>query len=114
MRIGSIFSIAASGLRSAAQRLKVSAHNVSNMNTDGFKAQRTIDVADQGGGVSTHVSRVDEPGPVIIRDGQFVEGSNTNLVVETVNQIQAVQAYRANLNVAEAAAEMLEETTREH
>ena len=112
MRIGSIFSIATSGLRSAAQRLKASAQNVANMNSDGYKAQRTVDIATAEGGVETYVERVQNPGPMLIRDGQLVEGSNTDLVAETVNQIQAVQAYRANIAVAQTAAEMFEETSR--
>ena len=113
MRIGSAFHIATSGLRAAARRLQVSASNVANMNTDGYKASRTIDTATPDGGVETSVERVQDAGPAILRDGQLVEGSNTDLVAETVTQIQALQAYRANMTVAKTAAELLEEASRD-
>lgn len=113
MRIGSIFSTATSGLRAAVKRVNISAHNVANMNTDGYQAQRTIDSATPDGGVETRVEQVEEPGPAILRDGHLIQGSNTNLVTETVNQIQALQAYRANMAVVKTASEMIEDTARD-
>ena len=46
--MASLASIASSGLQAAQLRLDSSAHNVANMNTNGFKAERmlfTMDVA---------------------------------------------------------------------
>jgi len=112
MRIGSILSIASSGLKAASKRFALSAQNLANMNSDGYKASRTIDVATEDGGVESHVERVQNPGPAILRKGELVEGSNTDIVQDTVNQMQALQSYRANISVVKTASEMLEETTR--
>ena len=40
--IGSILSIANSGLRSSQQALEVTAHNIANANTEGYARQRAI------------------------------------------------------------------------
>ena len=80
------------------------------MNTDGYKAGRIIDSASEEAGwraMPKELKTQVQP----CSDGKLVEGSNTDLVRETVNQIQALHSYRANLSVAKTAAEMLEETT---
>ena len=83
------------------------------MNTDGFKAKQVTQQSHPEGGVETHIVPVHDPGPIILRDGHFIEGSNTNLITETVGRIEALQAYRANIAVMKTAEELSKTTLDE-
>jgi flagellar hook protein FlgE len=99
MSINSAFGISLSGLDFAQRSLAVSANNVANVNTPGFKASEAVGTALAGGGVSTAVrptrAAPDEIGNL---DGSYTIGSNTDLVHELVSRSVAVAAYRANLS----------------
>lgn len=85
--MASVSSIAASGLRAAQVRMDVSANNVANMNTPGFKRQ-TVDqeaVASQGGVATTNVGRAAQEGALLEADA--------------VDQISATYAFKANLQM---------------
>ncbi|GKT23598.1 flagellar basal body protein [Acidovorax sp. SUPP3334] len=85
--MASVSSIAASGLRAAQVRMDVSANNVANMKTPGFKRQ-TVDqeaVADQGGVATTRVGRAAQEG--------------ASLEADAVDQMSATYAFKANLQV---------------
>lgn len=108
---------AASGLMANQLRHDVSANNVANVNTDGFRAStvRTADAAYDAGGIGqgTRVSGVstpDRPGPVApspAAAGGMVEQSNTDLASETTASVGTTMAYTANAIMARTADQLL-------
>ncbi|MGR3319950.1 MAG: flagellar basal body rod C-terminal domain-containing protein [Candidatus Anammoxibacter sp.] len=91
-------SISQSGIKAANDALRVSANNVANINTNGFKKD-IVNFRDvKGGGVKANVSKSNEPGaPIETDDGTIEERSNVNLVEEIVNQIVAKHQVTANV-----------------
>jgi len=102
---------ALSGLGAYAKQVEVSANNVANVNTDGFKKSHTELVSVETGGVLPVVRRDDSAGPTVLRDSGYrptlVELSNVDLGEEAVNQILAQRGYEANLNTLRTADDML-------
>lgn len=110
MRIGDPNVQALQAIQTAMQ---ASANNVANVNTEGFKAQSvTLETGPGGYGVRVgDVVASTAPGPSVpapdagsggeppgpVRD--FVQGSNTDLTREMVNQTVFQQAYAANATV---------------
>lgn len=99
----SVSSIASSGLRAAQLRMDVSANNVANANTPGFKPQSVQQEAAPGqGGVSARVGRpAPEPatGAPASELGERAAPSGTSLEGEAVEQIASSYAFTANLQV---------------
>ena len=89
-------SVARSGMNAAAEKLAVAAHNTANINTDGFKAQHVVVDEVSSGGVTTNTIPLQKEAPVLLRDGQMVEGSNADIVTDTLSRIEAIHAYKAN------------------
>ena len=91
--------------------MNVTANNIANSNTDGFKKSRTILKEGNSGGVAPIVDQVDTPGPVkqISEDGvtREVEASNVDLAEELTTSIVTQSAYDANLKTIQTADEML-------
>lgn len=83
---------ALSGLQSSQARLSVSAHNVANVQTPGFRRDEVQAEANPQGGVNTRVDKAAEPG--------------VSLEQEVVEQMAAVIAYKANLQVVKASDRM--------
>lgn len=102
---------ALSGLTAFAKQTEVSAHNVANVNTDGFKKSRTELVEVEAGGVLPVVQKDDSDGPAVLKDTEHgpaqVELSNVDLGEEAVNQIIAQRGFEANLNTLKTADNML-------
>lgn len=92
---------ALSGLTAFGKQIEVVAHNVANVNTDGFKKSRTEFVEIPGGGVLPVVEKDDSSGPTVLRDTgnhqTMVELSNVDLAEEAVQQIMAQRSFEANL-----------------
>ncbi|WP_413935219.1 flagellar basal body rod protein FlgC [Nitrospira sp. BLG_1] len=92
---------ALSSLTAFGKQIEVVAHNVANLNTDGFKKSRTEFVEVQTGGVLPVVQKDHAAGPTVLRDtggNQFpVELSNVDLGEETVHQMLAQRSFEANL-----------------
>lgn len=99
-------NIPLSGLTANQFRQDVTANNIANVNTDGFKAStvQTTDAAyinDIGQG--TRVSATYAParqGPMAVdasASSGMVEQSNTDLVTEMTNQMNAQNAYGVNI-----------------
>lgn len=87
-----------SALHAAERLLEVSAHNVANANTDGYKSSVASVNEDEHGGVKVTVSKSAQPGTEYDRgDGVVVESSNVNYATEAVNQISARAMYAANV-----------------
>lgn len=107
-----------SGIQANQLRVDVSANNVANANTDGFKASavQTTDSAyvnDIGQG--TRVSATYAPprpgplaaGPAGVEGSGMVEQSNTELASEATSQMAAQSAYGVNVSMLKTANEMM-------
>jgi flagellar basal body rod protein FlgC len=66
--MNTIASIALSGLNAASTRLRASAHNIANLQTDGFRREVVTRATVSGGGVSVAVGPADGPGLSLIDD----------------------------------------------
>lgn len=103
--------IALSGLTAFAKKLDVSAHNVANVNTDGFHKSRVEAVEVGTGGVLPVVQKDDSPGPSVLKDRGYgaaqVELSNVDLGGEAVTQIVAQRGFEANLRTLKTADDLL-------
>ena len=102
---------ALSGLAAFSKQLEVSAHNVANVNTDGFKKSRSEFVEVGTGGVLPVVQKDNSAGPAVLKDTKNgpaqVELSNVDLGEEALNQIIAQRGFEANLRTLKAADDML-------
>jgi flagellar hook protein FlgE len=81
----SISSISLSGMNAAQTQLNASANNIANLNTDGFSRQEVTLTAQPQGGVTASVGTASQPGE--------------SLVTDVVAQLQAKNAFLANLAV---------------
>ena len=89
----SISSIAVSGMHAAQTRLQANAHNVANLATPDFHRRQVVQEAvAPGHGVSAVVMRSSTPG--------------ADLEADLVAQLQAKNAFLANLSVFKAADRM--------
>jgi flagellar hook protein FlgE len=92
--MASISSIGLTGLNAAQLRLDSAAHNVANLNTEGFKRQTvTQEELPHQGGTRASVGRSDQEGVVLEQ--------------ELVDQISAAYAYKANLKTVQTQDEVL-------
>ena len=83
--MNSLSSIALSGMQAAQADLQASAHNVANLQTEGFHRQETVQSERPGGGVDTDMRRATQEGAALESD--------------VVAQLQAKHAFLANLAV---------------
>jgi flagellar hook protein FlgE len=91
--MNSVPSIALSGLAAATLRLDVSAHNIANDQTPGYRRQFVLQDSQPGGGVVSSVGRAVDPG--------------TNLAQDLVEQMVASYEFKANLRVVRTHDNML-------
>jgi flagellar basal-body rod protein FlgC len=100
-----------SGLGAYAKQIEVSANNVANINTDGFKKSHTEFVSVETGGVLPVVRKDDSTGPTVLRDRGYgptpLELSNVDLREEAINQIIGQRGFEANLQTIKTADDML-------
>ena len=85
-------SIALSGMNAAQQQLNASANNIANLGTPKYRRQEVVQSASPEGGVSTKLQRAEVAGQALEAD--------------VVAQLQAKNAYLANLAVFKAADKM--------
>ena len=108
--IGAIHS-ALSGLTAFSRQIEVTAHNVANISTDGFKKSQVELVSVETGGALPVVRRDDSAGPTVLRDSGYgptlVELSNVDLGEEAVNQILAQRGFEANLHTLRTSDDLL-------
>lgn len=81
----SISSTALSGMNAAQVLMDASANNIANLDTSGYRRREVVQNAQAGGGVSTSVTKSNVEGP--------------SLVADVVSQLQAKNAFLANLAV---------------
>jgi flagellar hook protein FlgE len=100
-----------SALRAFATKLGVTANNIANVNTDGFKKNRATLQEDRNGSVRVEATRDESPGVrydlVQNGEGSEKETSNVDLSEEIPDLMITKRAYQANLKTLEAQDEML-------
>jgi flagellar basal-body rod protein FlgC len=108
--IGAMYS-ALSGLMAFSTQMDVTAHNIANVSTDGFKASRTEFVAVESGGVRAVIQQDETAGRMILNDpssGPTQLGlSNVDLGKEAVHRILAQRGFEANLRALQTADDVL-------
>jgi flagellar basal-body rod protein FlgC len=101
------FEPSKSGLQAEQRRVDVSAHNVSNVNTDGFRKQVGTAQTRPSGGVDVRVDRaeVSKEGQQALEEakGLVTQPENdVSVVDETVNQMTSKAAFQANAKALKA------------
>lgn len=100
-----------SALSAFSKRLDVTADNVANVETDGFKRSRVIFEEGSSGGVSATIRRDNSPG---VPKESFsngtkteTESSNVDLTDEMTDLLTTKAGYQANLKVVSTRNDML-------
>jgi flagellar hook protein FlgE len=100
-----------SALQAYKKSMGVTANNIANVNTEGFKKSRAIMNEGVNGGVEVAVNKVDTPGHRYqeIDGDQMVdrETSNVNLEEEIPDLMVTQRAYEANLKALQTRDKML-------
>ena len=100
-----------SALQAHARKLGVTANNIANVISEGYKKYRASMEEGPHGGVIVNITRVDTPGyPYeVIENGQPVEKemSNVDLTEEIPNLMIAQRGYEANLKTIQTQNKML-------
>lgn len=92
--MNSVNSISGSALQAFGTSGQVTANNVANLNTDGFKAADTTFRESAGGGVTVKAA---------------VTQDTVDISREAVNLISDTQGFKANVNVLRSVDEMTKE-----
>ncbi|MDH3359274.1 MAG: flagellar biosynthesis protein FlgC [Desulfobulbaceae bacterium] len=104
-------SASLSGLMSLQTKNESIANNVANIETDEFKKTRVTMKDETPQGVSTNISRINTPGPLVHEqtpDGEaLVEKSNVELTEEIPQQLMTRRYFQANIKTVQAYDEML-------
>lgn len=95
-------SASLSGLSAFGNMLSNAAHNVANVNTDGFK--KTVATITEGtqGLPQVTLARSDSPGTLVDEQGQMKETSNVDLSWELPQMMIAQRGYEANIKALSA------------
>jgi flagellar hook protein FlgE len=100
-----------SALQAYRGQMEVTANNIANVNTDGFKKSRASLQEGTSGGVQVNIKQVDTPGQryQALEGDQTVEKETSNVdLTEEVPQMTVTQhAYQANMKVIQTQDEML-------
>ena len=100
-----------SALIAFGKKVAVTANNVANLQSEGFKKSRTLLEERSQGGVAAEIETVNTPGVVITEeDAQGTvkrELSNVDLEKEIPETILAEKSYQANLKTIKTEDEML-------
>ncbi len=100
-----------SALQAFGQKMGITAGNIANVNTDGYKKSQAILEEGRQGEVEVREQRIDTPGlplgPPETGEPAAREGSNVALEEEIPEFITAVYGFKANLKTVQAQDEML-------
>ena len=99
---------ATTALKAFSKVLDVSANNIANIDTDGFKKSQVVMSEIKSGGVQSKTEIVNTSG-VVVPDritGEMIEASNVDMLEEITNQLSARYAYEANMLTIKTANEM--------
>ena len=102
---------AISALQAYKSKLRVTANNIANVNTDGFKKSRATLKEGTSGGVQVNINRVNAPGLryKAFEGDQLIEKESSNVILEEeIPQMMVTQrTYEANLKVLQTQNKML-------
>jgi len=112
-------SVAASGMRAQAERLRLTSENIANVDTPGYHRKLTAfrGVYNQGtatGEVTTSGVILDrtkprqvyDPGHPLANKAGYYESSNVNLMIEIADAREAQRSYEANLRMFDQTRQM--------
>jgi flagellar hook protein FlgE len=102
---------ALSGIKTCGTKIGVTANNIANMNTDGFKKSRAVLEEGHPSGVTALIEAIDTPGVILPAQdgsGETRETSNVDLEEEVGDLITTRTALSANINTLKAWEEMTE------
>ena len=94
-----------SALGAFKSKMNVSANNVANVGTDGFKSSNVTFESGQGQTVTPKITKDNSPGPMIpsqtapTAQNGMVEGSNVDMVKEMTQLPQTQMGYTANMKM---------------
>jgi flagellar basal body rod protein FlgG len=103
-------SASLAGLSAYGAQLANTAHNVANVNSDGYKKTTATVKEDNAGLPTVNLTKSNTPGPIIQVDGVTREMSNVDLAEEIPQMILAQRAYEANIKALKAQDETLKST----
>ena len=100
-----------SALQAFGTKMSVTANNVANVSSDGFKKSRAVLEEGRGDAVTVDIQKIDTPGPLVqdTRGTEPVERelSNVDLAEELPRTIPTSRGYEANIEVVRTRDEML-------
>ncbi len=102
---------ALSGIKACGTKIGVTANNIANMNTDGFKKSRAVLEEGHPSGVTVSIEEIDTPGAILPAQdgsGETREMSNVDLEEEVGNLITTRTALSANIKTLKTWDEMTE------
>ncbi len=100
-----------SAINAALTQQAVSAHNIANSNTNGYKRAVATTEEDAHGGVNVSIGKDPDQGPTYVRpDGIEVVTSNVDQAREAVDQIRARTMLAANVESLRTYEETLKST----
>jgi flagellar basal body rod protein FlgG len=102
-------NIALTALRAFDEKMSITANNIVNANTNGFKKSRAVMEEMAPSGVSASSERVNTPGDIVNIDGVKQgerETSNVNLEEEIIALMTNQNNYEANLKTVKATEEL--------
>lgn len=102
-----VLDAALSALRSFGKKMDVTANNIANADTDGFKKSQAVLEEANPSGVTVSISKVNTPGAMILSEEALRETSNVSLDEELINLKTTKHAYNANLKMMKAEDERL-------
>lgn len=94
-----------SALSAFNTKMNVTANNVANVGTDGFKSSNVTFENGQGQTVTPRITKDNSPGPMVpsqtspAAQNGMVEGSNVNMVNEMTQLPQTQMGYTANMKM---------------
>ena len=102
---------ALSAIKAFGEKMGVTADNVANVESEGFKKKRAVLQEGVQGDVHVEVTRVETPGPtrIEVHDGMIEkkESSNVDLAEEIPQTIIAKKGWEMNWRVVQTKDEML-------
>ena len=101
-----------SALKAFGKKMGVTADNVANVESEGFKKSRAVLTEGAQKDVRVEVEKIETPGPIVyeVEDGKMVEKelSNVDLAEEIPHTIIAQRNFEANLKSIQVQEETLD------
>ena len=101
-------SASLSALSAFGRKLGISARNLANCNTDGYKREDARITGNAAGLPDVTLVRSGSPGALVEEDGVMKETSNVDLACEFPQMMLAQRGYEANLKALKAEGEVMD------